>query len=142
MLCSYAELILYCATLHYMAEILTIFGSFFGRNDDFINSFWNLLTFSRFEWRWKTRLKKAFRPLSCALNDKWFIYSGPGRSFVALREKVCLLYTCKFNGRFEDENKIENSFQAKRLYIQWITNDSFILVLVNLLLPLEIKVCM
>ena len=31
---------------HYSAEILTIFGSYFGRNDDFINSFWNLLTFS------------------------------------------------------------------------------------------------
>ena len=30
---------LYCATLHYRAEILTIFGSYFGRNDDFINSF-------------------------------------------------------------------------------------------------------
>ena len=30
---------------HYRAEILTIFGSYFGRNDDFKNSFWNLLTF-------------------------------------------------------------------------------------------------
>ena len=28
-------------------EILTIFCSYFGRNDDFINSFWNLLTFSK-----------------------------------------------------------------------------------------------
>ena len=27
------------------AEILTFFCSYFGRNDDFINSFWNLLTF-------------------------------------------------------------------------------------------------
>ena len=35
---------LYCVP-HYRAEILTIFGSYFGRNDDFINSFWNLLTF-------------------------------------------------------------------------------------------------
>ena len=26
--------------------ILTIFRSYFGRNDDFLNSFWNLLTFS------------------------------------------------------------------------------------------------
>ena len=31
----------------YSAEILTIFGLYFGRNDDFINSFWNLLTFNR-----------------------------------------------------------------------------------------------
>ena len=30
---------------HYRAEILTIFGSYFGRNDDFINFFWNLMTF-------------------------------------------------------------------------------------------------
>ena len=28
------------------AEILTIFCSYFGRNDDFINLFWNLLTFT------------------------------------------------------------------------------------------------
>ena len=28
------------------AEILTIFCSYFGRNDGFTNSFWNLLTFS------------------------------------------------------------------------------------------------
>ena len=30
---------------HYRAEILTLFGSYLGRNDGFINSFWNLLTF-------------------------------------------------------------------------------------------------
>ena len=36
---------------HYRSEILTIFCSYFGRNDDFINSFWNLLTFtSRKHW--------------------------------------------------------------------------------------------
>ena len=32
----------------YRAEILTVFCSYFGRNDNFINSFWNLLTFSIF----------------------------------------------------------------------------------------------
>ena len=30
----------------YRADILTIFRSYFGRNDDFINSFWSLLTFT------------------------------------------------------------------------------------------------
>ena len=30
----------------YSAKNLTIFGSYFGRKDDFINSFLNLLTFS------------------------------------------------------------------------------------------------
>ena len=30
-----------CSEAHYRAEILTIFRSYFGRNDDFINSFWN-----------------------------------------------------------------------------------------------------
>ena len=34
-----------CSVAHYSEEILTIFGSYFGRNNDFINSFWNLLTF-------------------------------------------------------------------------------------------------
>ena len=29
---------------HYRAEILTILGAYFGRNDDYVNSFWNLLT--------------------------------------------------------------------------------------------------
>ena len=33
----------------YREEILTIFGSYFGRNDYFINSFWNLQTFNGFE---------------------------------------------------------------------------------------------
>ena len=31
---------------HNRADILTILGSYFGRNDDFIIFFWNLLTFS------------------------------------------------------------------------------------------------
>ena len=31
------------------AEILTIFCSYFGRNDDFTNSFWNELTFNFFK---------------------------------------------------------------------------------------------
>ena len=31
------------------AEILAIFRSFFGRNDAFINSFWDLLTFTRMQ---------------------------------------------------------------------------------------------
>ena len=34
------------AWAQYRAEIFTMFGSYFGRNDNFINSFWNLLTFS------------------------------------------------------------------------------------------------
>ena len=34
-----------CSVAQYRAEIVAIFGSYFGRNDNFINSFWNLLTF-------------------------------------------------------------------------------------------------
>ena len=34
------------SALNVRAEILAIFRSFFGRNDDFINLFWDLLTFS------------------------------------------------------------------------------------------------
>ena len=34
-----------CSEAHYRAEIRTIFRSYFGRNDDSMNSFWNLLTF-------------------------------------------------------------------------------------------------
>ena len=36
---------LYYATLQ-GRNPYTVFGSYFGRNDDFINSFWNLLTFN------------------------------------------------------------------------------------------------
>ena len=35
-----------CSVAQYRTGILTIFGSYFGRKDDFINSFWNLLTFN------------------------------------------------------------------------------------------------
>ena len=35
----------------------------------------------------KTRLKIAFRPKGCTMNNKWFIYSGPSQSFVALGDK-------------------------------------------------------
>ena len=41
-----------CTVPHYRAEIHTIFGSYCGRNDNFINSFWHLLTFSQL-WTWK-----------------------------------------------------------------------------------------
>ena len=34
-----------CSAAQHRAEIFTIFGSYFGRNDDFIHSFWNLLIF-------------------------------------------------------------------------------------------------
>ena len=36
---------------HFRAEILTIFGSYFGKNDDFIYSFRNLLIFNHTEIR-------------------------------------------------------------------------------------------
>ena len=36
----------YCSEAHSRAEILIIFRSYFGRNNDFINSFWNCLIFS------------------------------------------------------------------------------------------------
>ena len=37
-----------CSVAQYRAEILTIFESYFGRNDDFKNLFGNLLTFIYF----------------------------------------------------------------------------------------------
>ena len=40
--------------LQYRTEILTIFCSYLGRNDDFINSFWNHLNFS-FPADWHTK---------------------------------------------------------------------------------------
>ena len=76
----------------YRSGILTIFGSYFGRNYDFINSFWNLLTFSikvsklgRLLWSVSIRLhydsgKKACWPF--AISQK----IGVGRCFVASRD--------------------------------------------------------
>ena len=43
---------------NYMAEIHTIFGSYLGRNDDFINSFWNLPTFITLKYVWFFFLSK------------------------------------------------------------------------------------
>ena len=82
---------LHCIVPHYRAEILTIFGSYFGRNDDFINSFWNFLTFAsllcevelqsgcswikpniyRFNrWRWQ-HLSEKFRMLFSKANSNY-----------------------------------------------------------------------
>ena len=41
-----------CSVAQYRAEILTIFGTYFGRNDDFIDSFLNLLTFKKARKIW------------------------------------------------------------------------------------------
>ena len=46
-------------------EILTNFCSYFGRNDDFINSFWNLLAF----WPIKIQDKDYFSIKTHAQND-------------------------------------------------------------------------
>ena len=48
----------------YRAKILAIFGSYFGKNDDFINSFWNLLTYKYLFLFW------LFRHLSYF--SKWY----------------------------------------------------------------------
>ena len=50
---------------HYRAEILSIFRSYFGSNDYFINSFWNLLTFS------------GEQLISLNSNKHWQKYSSP-----------------------------------------------------------------
>ena len=50
----------------YREVILTIFGSYFGRNDDFINSFGNLLTFNMLapvasivSWFFATKIRRG-----------------------------------------------------------------------------------
>ena len=63
------KLIRFLPSLH-RTEILTIFCSYFERNDDFINSFWNCLTFSMvwqkeslymYAWNWSFRKCDSLR---------------------------------------------------------------------------------
>ena len=61
-----------------MNEIFTIFGSYFGRNDDSINSFWNLLTFKgiQFSKKWLIVQTVSLTSLSlkCYLKDEIIIF--------------------------------------------------------------------
>ena len=66
----------------------------------------------------KTRLKIAFRPKGCSMNNKWFIYSGPTQSFVALGDKS--VYVNLVCSRFEIfKIKTENCFQYNGLHNEW-----------------------
>ena len=71
--------ILPCTMPHYRAEILKIFGSYFGSNYDFINSFWNLLTFKmKFCWkeRWpEGRVTDEFEVHHHHLYNLWYVCS-------------------------------------------------------------------
>ena len=59
---------LYCATLN-RAEILTIFRSYFEKNDHFVNWFWNLLTFSM-------RFNEAFKNMSSHFQHPAVVHSA------------------------------------------------------------------
>ena len=51
----------FCSVAQYRAKILTIYSSYFGRNHDFINPFWNLLTFSRSSPFLRGKFEKCLR---------------------------------------------------------------------------------
>ena len=65
-------------------QILTIFDSSFGRNDDFINSFWNLLTFRRLRKKWG---RGNNNKLSLSVSD---LFSNPENlgNMVSIRKKM------------------------------------------------------
>ena len=69
---------LLCSVAHYWAEILTIFRSYFGRNDDFKNSFWNLMTFRKV-WRF---LRFIYLHFDCQWQDHRNLRSCPPGSEV------------------------------------------------------------
>ena len=50
----------FCLTTQARVEILTIFCSYLERNDDFINSFWNCLTFRTTKINWRGKIAALF----------------------------------------------------------------------------------
>ena len=92
----------------YKAEILTIFGSYFGRNDDFINPFWNLLTII---WEWNfEKIHKAN-----AFQNTFFYFSDQCKKsikYVNKRLNACLI--CD-NLRFSSKRDVFLHVQKKHL---------------------------
>ena len=75
------------------AEILTIFCSYFGRNDDFINSFWNWLTFSKEDCILLTHFAKFYfkqNEIKCVFPFKDFFheYQKDIFSFVLTKSNI------------------------------------------------------
>ena len=100
---------LQCSLVQYREEILKIFGSYFVRNDAFVNSFWNSLTFSKFPPKKKrfnnnllnwldhnnpcNRLTNFWTWCSIYRKRKWlcnfFLLSLPGSALVMLDFCCC-----------------------------------------------------
>ena len=59
--------------LQHRAEIMTIFRLYFGRNDDFINSFWKWLTFTRTWTLPQIKIKTYFWQMN-AVWKQYFCY--------------------------------------------------------------------
>ena len=85
-------------TAVHRAEIRTIFRSYFGRNDDFINSFWNLLTFTMvpqvelFSFVFWKNLKTPKRPFEINWPFQKVFYYAP--IFLKVIKNSWLKYLC------------------------------------------------
>ena len=82
-----------CCVAQYRAEIITIFSSYFGRNDNFINSFWNLLTFKGKKNSWSIVITIKTRNCFTYWHFKdigqqiqlWFLWPGIPSSLQAFK---------------------------------------------------------
>ena len=64
-----------CDVPNYRAEIFTSFGSHFGRKHDFINSFWNLLTFrTDIVYRTRAIISRGLYIFYTIFKDHFFVF--------------------------------------------------------------------
>ena len=101
---------------HYRAEIHTIFGSHFGRNDDFINSFRNLLTLN-------TILLVIEIKLNLNKNKSKFTRCFPQFLFFSLNR------ACKIQIKRNISNHYHATFEKERTFL----SNSYFLTLVHLI---------
>ena len=101
-------------------EILTIFCLYFGRNDDFINSFWNCLTFRTTlqmvgPWTYLCYLLKSFTKIWLGFYPapKWNLPIWRGSS---ISSEVLVLLHCLSPGKLKQEEK--NFFQGHQVIWQ------------------------
>ena len=114
------------------AEIFKIFCSYFGRNDDFINLFWDLLSFRISKYsNWKPSIFNSCLWYFFILN-KWISYFG--FSWHILTQKWISLESCQQNARFSINFEVQlasNTLICKAYYIYDIifceTNQLWIL---------------
>ena len=119
------------------AEILTIFPSYFGWNDDFINSFWNLLTI-RLVVKNEQKLVNVVceRPLSRMIKIP-FLTKSKIRNWQEETSCIISVITCRSTRRLKDPLNVKKLYcffiwQQKRItYCQIAVSSEMVFCYLN-----------